>query len=215
MEIKSFQVSTMLHILFAQPLFLFTKTSKSALGFYTLGMGPNLRCFFQSNAMMQVFFAPHVGSSRDPLLQAKTFCEDYNLQFVEAHVCFSKHGNWDLELANNSNAKLLFSYKTSNCWLLSMCWDGFSVVIPAELSKKFPVSQVVTTFCVFRYNQTNNPPVWLTAGAEEVMGPLLDQMGSFLDQESKGEPGASWASRISPRDERFCGDSFRLPPPDL
>lgn len=26
------------------------------------------------------------------------------------------------------------------------------------------------------------------------MGPLLDQMGSFLDQESKGEPGASWAS---------------------
>lgn len=125
MELKSVQVSTILHILFAQPLFLFTKTSKSALGFYTLGMGPNLRCFFQ------MFQTPHVGSSRDPLLQAKTFCEDYNLQFVEAP--------WVGQVAD--------SYKTSNCWLLlcvgmdfpSSSWTQFFQKSFKKLSRPWPL----------------------------------------------------------------------------
>lgn len=164
--------------------------------------------------MIQVFFAPHVGSSRDPLLQAKTFCEDYNLQFVEAHVCFSKHGNWDLELANNSNAKLLFSYKTSNCWLL-LC--VFSWIFPSsgtQFSKKkfqetFPGhDDVCVCVCVVFPNKQLTTVVQPQRSNGEVMGPLLDQMGSFLDQESKGEPGASWASRnFSPGRIRFGGDS--------
>ena len=118
MELKSVQVSTI--------LIYFAYTICTAIVWIHLRIlhsrdGPESEMFFFSDvskAMIQVVDPPHVGSSRDPLLKAKTFCEDYNLQFVEAHFCFSKHGNWDLELASNSNAKLLFSYKTSNCWLL-------------------------------------------------------------------------------------------------
>lgn len=43
----------------------------------------------------------------------------------------------------------------------------------------------------------------------EVMGPLLDQMGSFLDQESKGEPGASLSDQRS-INQILNNDFFRM-----